>query len=235
MNGIFVTGTDTGVGKTVVSAGLVRALRADRVRVAAMKPVASGGVETPHGWRNDDALALIDALGGDAPDYARVNPIALREAIAPHLAAGAQQVEITLPPLVSAFDALRARADFTLVEGVGGWCVPLSATLMQADLARAFALPVVLVVGVRLGAINHALLTARAILADGLALAGWIANHVDTTLPRADEAIDAIASRIAAPLIAQVTHGAPAHDFDAAVRELRRILPAQLSARRDVG
>jgi dethiobiotin synthetase len=208
MSGIFVTGTDTGVGKTFVSAALVRALRLSGVDALAMKPVASGSAETPDGLRNEDALALIEAmrtpLPGAAvaapPDYATVNPYTLRDPIAPHLAAANDDVEVGLAPIRSAWLDLAARSQFVLVEGAGGWAIPLSEHRMQADLPLALGLPVLLVVGVRLGCINHALLSARAIRGDGLELAGWIANTVDPALPQADEAIDTIACHLDAPL-----------------------------------
>jgi dethiobiotin synthetase len=208
MSGVFVTGTDTGVGKTFISAALVRAMRLSGIDALAMKPVASGSVDTAAGLRNEDALTLIEAMrtplpgaaAGALPDYATVNPYALREPIAPHLAAASDGVEIALGPIRSAYLDLAARSRFVLVEGAGGWAIPLSDRWMQSDLPLALGLPVLLVVGVRLGCINHALLSARAIRGDGLKLAGWIANTLDPELPRADEAIDTIACHLDAPL-----------------------------------
>lgn len=208
MSGIFVTGTDTGVGKTFVSAALVRAMRLHGIDAMAMKPVASGSFETGEGLRNEDALALIEAMrtplpgsvDATEPAYATVNPYTLRDPIAPHLAAANDGVEIELGPIRSAYLDLAARSHFVLVEGAGGWAIPLSEHRMQSDLPLALGLPVLLVVGVRLGCINHALLSARAIRADGLALAGWIANTVDPLLPQADEVIDTIACQLDAPL-----------------------------------
>lgn len=198
--GVFITGTDTGVGKTFVTAALIRALIADGVAARALKPVASGCRLTAAGWRNDDAEALIAAMGDAAPAYDAVNPIALGEAIAPHLAARSQGFEITLAPIEAAFARAAHTADLVLVEGAGGWAIPLSPTRMQSDIPRALGLPVLLVVGIRLGAINHALLSARAIAGDGLPLVGWIANTLDDGLPRADEAIETIAEALDAPL-----------------------------------
>lgn len=209
MSGAFITGTDTGVGKTFVTAALVRALRLAGVDALAMKPVASGAFDTPEGPRNEDALALIEAMrtprpqASDAvepPGYATVNPYVLRDPIAPHLAAANDGVTIELGPIRSAYLALRARASLVLVEGAGGWSIPLSDLLMQSDLPKQLELPVLLVVGVRLGCINHALLSARTIRADGLELLGWIANTVDPALPQADDAIDTIACHLDAPL-----------------------------------
>lgn len=203
--GVFVTGTDTGIGKTHASAMLLRAHRAHGRRAIGMKPIASGCRETPDGLRNEDAGALI-AASEPAPPYAWCNPFALPLAIAPHLAARDAGIEITLGPVVGAYRQLAAMADRVVAEGVGGWAVPLSATLMQADLVRALGLPVVLVVGLRLGCINHALISVRAILADGCALAGWIANCIDPAMASADANIDTLRARIDAPLLGVIAH-----------------------------
>ena len=175
---VFITGTDTGIGKSLISASLLRALQAQGVRAFGMKPVASGCTPTPQGLRNDDA-ELLRTHGSGAPDYALVNPYALAEPIAPHLAARHAGIMIELPPLRDAYAALSTMSQCVVVEGVGGWAVPLSDSLMQADLVRDFKLPVMLVVGLRLGCINHALLSARAIATDGCELIGWIANQID--------------------------------------------------------
>jgi dethiobiotin synthetase len=232
-HGCFVTGTDTGVGKTFVSAALVRAMRRAGVDALAMKPVASGSVETPEGLRNEDALALIeamrtplpDSLEAAAPAYATVNPYPLRDPIAPHLAAANDGVEVELGPIRSAFLDLAARSRFVLVEGAGGWLIPLSERQMQADLPLALGLPVLLVVGVRLGCINHALLSARAIRSDGLELVGWIANTVDASLPQADAVIDTIACHLDAPLAVLPRDPEPStlpQFLDAAVQRLHQ-------------
>ena len=203
---MFVTGTDTGIGKTHVACALLHAYRAGGRRAVGMKPVASGCSDTPLGPRNDDALALI-AASQPTPDYASCNPFALHDAIAPHLAARAAGIAVTLAPILGAQARLAQSADRLVVEGVGGWAVPLSETLMQADLARALRLPVVLVVGIRLGCINHALLSARAIHDDGFVLSGWIANRIDAAMPFADENIATLRSRIDAPLLGVLGHG----------------------------
>lgn len=200
MSGLFVTGTDTGVGKTFASCALLAALRSRGLRASGMKPVASGSEKTPDGLRNDDALALI-AASDPAPAYADCNPFAYLPAIAPHVAARLAQRAVSLDAIVAAHARIAAQCDRVVVEGAGGWLAPLSDTLAQADLARALELPVVLVVGVRLGAINHALLSARAIRGDGCALAGWIANRIDPDMPFADDTIATIAARIDAPLL----------------------------------
>lgn len=177
MKGFFVTGTDTEVGKTVVSTAIVHALAARGLRVAAMKPVASGGERTPEGLRNDDALQLMAAANIEA-GYAQVNPYCFEPPIAPHLAAGEAGVEIAPGPILEAAAALRARSEALVVEGVGGWRVPLSATFDIPGLARRLDLPVVLVVGLRLGCLSHALLSAESIAAAGCRLAGWVGSVV---------------------------------------------------------
>ncbi|NUO75772.1 MAG: dethiobiotin synthase [Lysobacter sp.] len=191
----FVTGTDTGIGKSVASATLLHALRARGRRAVGMKPLASGCESTPEGWRNEDALAL-QAASDPRPAYNDVNPFALPNPLAPELAAADAGIRVTLAPIVSAFQRLSAQADTVVVEGVGGWAAPLSADLDQADLVRALDLPVVLVVGLRLGCINHARLTARAIENDGLRLAGWIANDIDPAMARSDENFELLKQRL---------------------------------------
>ncbi|WP_206862245.1 dethiobiotin synthase [Lysobacter changpingensis] len=193
--GWFVTGTDTGIGKSLASATLLHALRARGLRAAGMKPLASGCEATPEGWRNEDALAL-QAASSPRPAYADVNPFALPNPLAPELAASDAGIRVTLAPIVSAFERLSAQADVVVVEGVGGWAAPLSATLDQADLARVLDLPVVMVVGLRLGCISHARLTARAIERDGLRLAGWIANDIDPAMARADDNFELLKQRL---------------------------------------
>lgn len=197
---VFVTGTDTGIGKSVVASTLLAGLNAAGVRAVGMKPVASGCVRGDRGWRSDDAEQLI-AHGAGAPDYAQVNPYALPEAVAPHLAARSAGVDIRLEPIVAGFAALCTNADCVVVEGVGGWRVPFSATLMQADLVRALELPVILVVGLRLGCLNHALLTAGAIAADGCRLLGWVGNRIDPAMARVDDNIATLRDRLPAPCL----------------------------------
>jgi dethiobiotin synthetase len=200
IRGVFVTGTDTGVGKTLVSASLLAALAQRDVRAIGMKPVASGCASGADSLRNADAEELQRWSAGE-PDYALINPYRLREPIAPHLAAQAAGIEIILAPIEQAFARLSRNADCVIVEGVGGWAVPLSATLMQADLVRALDLPVILVVGLRLGCINHALLSARAIDVDGGRLIGWIANTIDPQMAAADSNLAFLRDRLQAPLL----------------------------------
>lgn len=195
MTPLFVTGTDTGIGKTLVSCALLHAFRARGLRAVGMKPVASGCERTADGWRNEDALALL-AASEPAPAYADVNPYALPQPLAPEIAAREMGVEIDEGVIAAAFARLRERADAVVVEGVGGWAAPLSGRLDQADLVRTLRLPVVMVVGLRLGCQNHARLTARAIVADGCELAGWIANDIDPDMERRDENFELLKARL---------------------------------------
>lgn len=200
---LFVTGTDTECGKTVATAALARALAAAGRRVACFKPIASGCRVTPDGLRNEDAEALIDAMNVDLP-YEAVNPVAFAPPIAPHIAAERAGISIEIDAICS--DILAIDADIRLVEGVGGWQVPLGPQLELSALPRTLGASVVLVVGLRLGCISHALLTARAIRADGLELAGWVANAVDPDMAEREANIEAIAARIGCPLLARIPH-----------------------------
>jgi dethiobiotin synthetase len=182
----YITGTDTGIGKSIASAALLHALRARGQRAVGMKPVASGCEDRGEGWRNEDALALQQA-SDPVPAYADVNPYALPQPLAPELAAADAGVTIELATIIAAHARLAAQADAVVVEGVGGWAAPLTATIDQVEVVRALQLPVVMVVGLRLGCISHARLTARAIAADGANLVGWIANDIDPAMARADD------------------------------------------------
>jgi dethiobiotin synthetase len=197
VRGYFIAGTDTGVGKTVVACTLLAGARADGLRAVGMKPVAAGCRATPEGLRNDDAEALQRASSGTLP-YEAVNPCALPEPLSPHLAAARADVAIDIPALVDAWHRLARDADVGVVEGAGGWLAPVSDRETMADLARALGLPVILVVGLRLGCLNHAQLTARAIAADGLKLAGWIGNPVDPHMAAVPDNVDALERRLAA-------------------------------------
>ncbi len=197
----FVTGTDTEVGKTTVAAGLLHAVRLHGASTAAVKPVASGCLRTPEGLRNEDALALLGQCSV-AQSYVEVNPFAFEPAIAPHLAARAAGIELSVAGLAGPVRQVLAKAaDFTLVEGAGGWRVPLGSVEDLSGLPLALQLPVILVVGVRLGCINHALLTAEAIAADGLPLAGWVANVVDAQTSCIAEILATLEQRLAAPCL----------------------------------
>ena len=200
----FITGTDTDVGKTTVAAGLLQAARAAGLSTAAGKPVASGCEVTPEGLRNADALALM-AQCTLALSYEEVNPVAFEPAIAPHIAAREAGVALTVQALLTPMQRiLRQRADFTLIEGAGGWRVPLSGQDSLSDVAQGMDLPVILVVGVRLGCISHALLTAEAIAQDGLQLAGWVANIIDPKTSRLEENLATLAERLPAPCLGRV-------------------------------
>lgn len=200
----FVTGTDTEIGKTTIAAGLLHAARRAGLSTAAAKPVASGCVATAEGLRNDDALALLGQCSLPLR-YEEINPLAFAPAIAPHLAAREAGVLLDVASLQQAVGAILARgADFTLVEGAGGWRVPLSGQETLSDLPMALNLPVILVVGVRLGCINHAVLSAEAIARDGLRLAGWVANVVDAHTSRLDDNLVTLAERLPAPCLGRV-------------------------------
>jgi dethiobiotin synthetase len=206
MKGVFITGTDTGVGKTVAASALLRALRAAGVRCVPMKPVAAGARLQDGQWLNEDVEALI--LAADRPELERhlVCPSLFIEAIAPHIAASRETRVIDFDAILRAFEALGRLADFIVVEGVGGFKVPLGPHLDSAGLARELGLPVVLVVGIKLGCLNHALLTQDAIAKSGLKLAGWIANEIDPAMRAIEENVDALSARLGAPLIARFPH-----------------------------
>ena len=219
MFALYVTGTDTGIGKTLASSALLHALRGRGLRAAGMKPVASGCERIEGEWRNADALAL-QAAGEPGIAYADINPYALEHPLAPELAARDAGVEVSLLPILAAHARVADNADALIIEGVGGWAAPLSASLMQADLVRALRLPVLLVVGLRLGCLNHALLSARAIAADGAHLAGWIASHVDPDMARVEDNIEMLRARLPAPCWGVLPH-APDADPVAMARHLR--------------
>jgi dethiobiotin synthetase len=201
--GFFVTGTDTGVGKTVVSVALTRALGARGLRVAVMKPIASGSEPTPDGPRNSDAVALMAAANVEAP-YQVVNPYCFLPPISPHIAARESGVTIDLALIRRRYESLADAADCVIVEGAGGWLAPIGDSTSMADLAVALALPAILVVGLRLGCLNHALLTRESIAARGVPFAGWVANAVDPLFERAEENLATLAARLATPPLAHV-------------------------------
>ena len=197
--GVFITGTDTGIGKTLVAVSLVKALVRHGLQVAVMKPIASGAEKTAAGLRNADALTLAEASNVSLP-YAAINPYCFEPAISPHIAAEEAGIAVDMHLIKDRFDALAGGADFVVVEGAGGWYAPITqgdsasssnsagrrGTAM-ADLARILEIPVLLVVGLRLGCLNHALLTRRAIDADGADFAGWVGSSVDPNLERRAE------------------------------------------------
>jgi dethiobiotin synthetase len=203
--GIFVTGTDTGVGKTVMACALVRALRQCGLRVAVMKPVASGARPTPEGLRNDDALALIDAAESSAP-YADVNPYCFEPPVSPHIAAKEAGVQVDVGMIRSKFLQISAGADCVVVEGAGGWHAPLSEHQTMADLAWELSIPALLVVGLRLGCLNHAHLTRLGIEAHGVSFAGWIASVVDEAMARKEENLLTLERALGEPALAIVPY-----------------------------
>ena len=188
MSGFFITGTDTEIGKTFVSSLLIKIFAEEGLQVIGMKPVASGAKNINGTLKNEDALTLIQASNVDA-DYKNINPYVFEPAVSPHIAAENAGVEIDLEKIKKCFDQLKKISDVVVVEGVGGWYAPLSCHTTVADLAETLQLPVILVVGLRLGCLNHALLTAQAIRQSGLPIAGWIANHVQKDFSSAEKNI----------------------------------------------
>ncbi len=185
----FIAGTDTDVGKTLVASALLHCARSQGLETLGLKPVAAGCDTTDQGLRNTDALNLIAESTITLP-YEQVNPLALEAPIAPHIAAAQAKKRVSADRLVGVIrGAFMQKFDFALVEGAGGWRVPLNARETMADIAKQLELPVILVVGVRLGCLNHALLTAEAIVRDGLKVAGWVANVVDAEMPVLEENI----------------------------------------------
>ncbi len=209
MRSVFITGTDTEIGKTEVTCALLRALTERGVRVLPMKPVASGADQCVDGQlTNEDVERLRAAVPLDLP-ATDINQYLLRRAAAPEFCAAEEGITIDPALCVRAFEVLRPRAEGILVEGVGGWMVPLSTSHDLADLVRALKLPVVLVVGLKLGCINHARLTARAIVEDGLTLLGWVSNQCDPDYADVAETIDALATRLSVPHLGHVAWRPP--------------------------
>ena len=204
--GLFVAGTDTGVGKTLVACALLHGFAALGLRVAAMKPVAAGAVLRRGVWHHDDVAQLRAAANVDAPPMV-VNPYCFAPPIAPHIAAQQAGVTIRMAVIEKNYARLGRNADLVVVEGAGGLLVPLGRRLSAADIPARLGLPVVLVVGLRLGCLNHALLTVEALQARGLYLAGWIANRIDPAMARATENLQTLRTRIKAPLLGTVRHG----------------------------
>ena len=202
---IFVTGTDTGVGKSLFSAALLHALALHHRRVVGMKPIAAGTELFDGVLANDDVLALRAASTITVPT-ALDNPVLLHDPVSPHIAAQRAGVTIDIAHIADCHRQLTALADAVVVEGAGGFMVPLSPQHTGADLAQALGLPVVLVVGLRLGCLNHALLTAQAIRACGLSLAGWVANHMEPTMLAQQDNIAFLQQQLAVPLLATIPY-----------------------------
>lgn len=202
MTSLFVTGTDTDVGKTFISVAIIDLLKQNGLRVAAMKPIASGCDTTEAGLRNDDALQLIQHANVDLP-YDTINPYAFQAAIAPHIAAQQKNINIDLNKIKQNFELIQQQSDAVVVEGAGGWLVPINNTQTMADLAKVLNLPIILVVGIRLGCINHALLTVEAIKQSGLPLMGWVANNIEINA-QSEQIVSILKLKITAPLLAEV-------------------------------
>ena len=200
-----MTGTDTGVGKTLVACALLRALAGRGLKAVGMKPVAAGAEPGVQGWRHEDVEQLM-AAGNVVAPREHVNPYCFRLPIAPHIAAAQAGMEVEFGRIGASYRVLSALADVVIVEGAGGFRVPLGPGTDTAQLAARLALPVVLVVGMRLGCLNHALLTVEAIAARGLDIAGWVANHIDPQMAAADENVRALEERIAAPRLARIAY-----------------------------
>ena len=203
-----MTGTDTGVGKSLASVALLHALRARGLRAVGMKPGAAGCDATRDGLRNEDALAL-QAASDPQPAYADVNPWALPEPTAPQLAARAAGIAVSMPPLLEAHARLAAAADAVVVAGAGGWLSPLADGIEHADLAQALDLPVILVVGLRLGCLSHARLSARAISGDGCRLLGWLGSAVDPGFSRRDDYLGLLRDALPGPCLGVLPHARP--------------------------
>ena len=200
MQDCFITGTDTEVGKTWATLAIMAALKGEGYKVGGMKPVASGCEETGEGPRNEDAL-LIRSLCSEQFPYEQINPCAYLPPIAPHIAAARCGRPVDLAAIRSAYDLVRQRSDVVIVEGIGGWSVPLGKSLMLADVVRALDLPVLLVVGLRLGCINHTLLTAESIQSAGFRFNGWIANPIDENYSTVDETITTLEQHLPSPCL----------------------------------
>lgn len=202
--GYFVTGTDTGVGKTLISAALIYSLSNEGGRVCGMKPVASGCIETEHGLINEDAEMLLEASNVTA-DYDLICPYRFLPPVAPHIAAQEQDTVISMDHILECYHRLQSSTDTIVVEGVGGWQVPLNEQESMPGLAKELGLPVIIVVGGRLGCINHALLTAESVLASGLSVLGWVFNQVDPDMQQHDAVMQALQNRMPARLIADIS------------------------------
>lgn len=225
--GVFLTGTDTEVGKTVVATALVRSLVQAGHRIAVMKPIAAGAELTPSGLQNSDATALMAAANVPA-SYETVNPYCLELPASPHIAAANGGISIKLARIIQAFGLLTRSSDLVVVEGAGGWYAPINESETMADVAAALDVPVILVVGLRLGCLNHALLTAEAIEARGLTCAGWIANHLQPRFDYAAENIATLEARLSVPLLDVVPFQGAESSVPANAPTLSRVAVARI-------
>lgn len=202
----FVAGTDTEVGKTLVSTGLMKKALIEGLSTVAMKPVAAGAEPSHDGLRNDDAVALMKTSSVKLP-YQTVNPICLQLPVSPHIAAQRAKTTISLAQLVGSvrdFDEQTTQVSFRLCEGAGGWLTPINEDETLADVVKALKMPVVLVVGVKLGCLNHAMLTADRIVQDGLELVGWVANFIDPDMRMGEQNVQTLKNKISAPLLGAI-------------------------------
>lgn len=213
---LFIAGTDTGVGKTRIASAVLRTMGSVGIKTVGMKPVASGSDQTSEGLRNEDALALMQAATVAVP-YEWVNPFCFAPAIAPHIAARQVGVEVELPVLLAAHHRLTDLATVVVVEGAGGWRVPLSNACFLSELPRRAGMDVLLVVGLRLGCINHAVLSAEAIQRDGCRLVGWVGNTIDPDFAPFQDNVDTLKALLPAPCWGIVAHGATADAEQAAL------------------
>ena len=208
----FITGTDTDAGKTLVACALLTAAANAGYTSVAIKPVAAGATLTERGLRNDDALMLQSCSTIQIP-YEQVNPVCFPHALAPHIAANLSEKKVKVERLAGFCQGVMLkRANLTLIEGAGGWRVPLNEREFVSDLVKQLNIPVVLVVAMRLGCLNHALLTAEAIARDGLQLAGWVANRIDPHMQRYEENRDTLLAMLDAPLLAEIPYFASTPD-----------------------
>lgn len=203
--GYFITGTDTDVGKTTIALGLMAAFQKQGLTVAAMKPVSAGCEPSADGLRNEDALRLMGQASIDL-HYELVNPYAFEPAIAPHIAASESGITMQTEPLVKAYKRIAKQADVVVVEGAGGWLVPLNDSQTMADLAIALGLPVINVVGIRLGCLNHAQLTAESIHAHDLKQVGWVANHLSADMLKSSDNIQSLTQRLPDSLLGEIPY-----------------------------
>ncbi len=197
--GYFITGTDTGVGKTIITASLIKLLSSSGLNTVGMKPIASGCYKTSQGLRNEDADLIMQQSNLEL-DYGLINPYAFQPSVSPHFAAKDLDQKIDLDTILEKFSVISDSTDFVLVEGVGGWQVPISDDRYMSDLAVVLGLPVILVVGLRLGCINHALLTAQAIQEKGLGLIACVANQIDADYEKLEETLDTLEKHLGIPV-----------------------------------
>jgi dethiobiotin synthetase len=211
--GVFLAGTDTGVGKTRIAVGLIRALTAHGWRACGMKPVASGTIATEYGVINEDVDAIATASGRNSATAADINLYCFEWPVSPHIGAERIGIVIDMGRIVASYERLARDQDIVVVEGAGGWLAPIGPVATMADVAAALQLPVVLVVGLRLGCLNHALLSAQAIARAGAQLAGWIGSAIDPAMPAQIENVEALRQRLPAPQLGLLPFSrAPEHD-----------------------